>query len=89
LLEKSSVVPETWEKCAIVIIKLFGDGKVGTNKSKEKFLQDVLRLLYEQQERISKLEKGLQKLRKTDKAKEIPSHIQEILPNEPHNVSMN
>ena len=89
LPHNSSMVPETWEKCAIVIIKLFGDGKVGTNKSKEKFLQDVLRLLYEQQERISKLEQGLHKLRNTDKAKEIPAHIQEILPNEPHNVSMN
>jgi hypothetical protein len=85
----SWLFPETCEKCAIVIRNSFGDGKVGTNKSKEKFLQDVLRLLYEQQERISKLEQGLNKLRKTDKAQEIPAHIQEILPNEPHNLSMN
>jgi hypothetical protein len=62
---------------------------VGTNKSKEKFLQDVLRLLYEQQERISKLEKKLKKLGKVGKPHEVPAHIQEILPNEPHNVSMN
>jgi uncharacterized protein YjgD (DUF1641 family) len=62
---------------------------VGTNRSKEKFLQDVLRLLYEQQERISKLERKLKKLSKSEKVHEIKAHIQEILPNEPHNVSMN
>ena len=77
------------EKCAIVIVKPFGDDKVGTNKSKEKFLQDVLRLLYEQQERISKMERKLKKLGGAGKPREIPAHIQEILPNEPHNVSMN
>jgi hypothetical protein len=83
------VTPEIGEKRVIVVLKSIGDGKVNTNKSKEKFLQDVLRLLYEQQERISKLERKVKKLSKTEKAHEIPAHIQEILPNEPHNVSMN